>query len=161
MEEHFIQLIKKHEALLYKVVTLYASNKAAQPDLYQEIVLQLWRAFGRFRGDSKITTWMYRVALNTAITFQRKQRRQHTTVPLGPSILQHPDWGDAEKEARVRALYKHIGQLPSLDKGIILLFLEKKSYQEIADITGLSPSNVGTRLSRIKQKLKQRMQKLA
>jgi len=157
MEERFIQLIKQNEALLYKVVTLYASSKAAQPDLYQEIVLQLWRVYGRYRGDAKVTTWMYRVALNTAITFLRKHKRRQTTLPLDVNLLEHPDWQDTEQEKRVQDLYRHIGQLPPLEKGLILLFLERKSYQEIAQITGLSTSNVGTRLNRIEQKLKQRM----
>ncbi|MGI9551835.1 MAG: RNA polymerase sigma factor, partial [Aurantibacter sp.] len=125
-----------------------------QQDLYQDIVYQLWKSYDTFRGEAKISTWMYRIALNTALTRLKKKKRQGHSVSIDQVILEQTENYDPEFEERLRMLYQQIGQLNVLEKGIMLLLLEGKKYEEIAEITGLSASNVGTRISRIKQKLK-------
>lgn len=154
LEDQFILMIKEYEAVIFKITTIYTNTQDDQKDLYQEIVLQLWRAFENFRGDSKVSTWLYRVAMNTAITRLRKEKRKGTELPISQVVLSYTEQSNTAFEERLAALYQHIEGLNDLDKGLILLYLEDKSYEEMAEITGLSASNVGTRLSRIKQKLK-------
>jgi len=153
----FTELVKEHEAIIYKITTVYTRNSDDQKDLYQEIVAQLWTSLGSFRNESKISTWIYRVALNTAITRLRKEKKHEGRVPIDQAVLNYTDNHDPVFEERVRMLYRNIESLDKLDKGIMLLFLEDKSYEEIAAIVGITASNVGTRLSRIRQKLKNKM----
>ncbi len=157
-EDKFIEMIKKNEGVIYKITTIYARNGEDQKDLYQEIVAQLWTAFEKFRGEAKVSTWIYRIALNTAITRLRKETKRNS-ISIDQAVLAYTQNSDPVWEGKIKLLYHHIGLLNDLEKGIILLFLEDKSYEEIATITGLSPSNVGTRLSRIRQKLRTRMLK--
>lgn len=154
---HFVALVKENEAIIYKITTFYTNNNLDQQDLYQEVVAQLWQARNKFRNESKISTWIYRIALNTAITRLRKEKKQGLKVPIDQTVLAMTDNSDPIMEERVRLLYKSIERLGELDKGIMLLFLEDKSYDDIAEIIGISSSNVGTRLSRIKSKLKNKM----
>lgn len=157
-EEVFTNLIREHQGLLYKVTSIYTDNKQDQEDLFQEVVYQLWKYFDSFRNESKITTWMYRVAMNTAISHLRKAKRKPDSASTADMVVTiiEPDV-DEEYEVRLRLLYTHLKQLNHLDKTLIFLLLEDKSYKEIAEITGLKASNVGTRISRIKQKLKTNM----
>ncbi|MCB0664631.1 MAG: sigma-70 family RNA polymerase sigma factor [Saprospiraceae bacterium] len=157
LEEQFIHMIRKHEGILFKTSTVYTRTREDQQDLYQEIVVQLWRAFPRFRQESSISTWIYRIALNTAITYLRRVKRREKEIPIDQLILQYTDNQDPVFEDRVKMLYRYIEQLSDLDKGIMLLFLEDKSYEEIAEIIGISVSNVGTRLSHKKKKMKTQM----
>jgi len=156
-EQQFVELIKEHEGILFKVTSIYSDNKADQQDLYQEIVFNLWKSFDSFRGDSKWSTWMYRIAMNTSITHSRKQKKSGYKVNLDHVVLREADAYDETFEEQLKQLYQHIKLLNVIEKGLILLLLEGKKYEEIAEITGLSPSNVGTRISRIKQKLKQQI----
>lgn len=158
-ETVFTNLIREHQTLLYKVTTVYTDNKQDQEDLFQEVVYQLWKYFDSFRQDSKITTWMYRVAMNTAITHLKKKKRRPDVLPIAEVLIKQIDSIDEVYEERLRLLYKHLHHLNTLDKGLIFLLLEGKSYNEIALITGLQVSNVGTRISRIKKKLKINMTK--
>ena len=158
-EAVFTELIREHQALLYKVTSIYTDNKEDQEDLFQEIVYQLWKYFDSFRNDSKITTWMYRVAMNTAITFIKKKKRRPDSVPIADIFIKQSDINNDAYEERLRLLYQHLKHLNTLEKGLIFLLLEGKSYKEIAQITGLNDSNVGTRISRIKKKLKTNMTK--
>lgn len=153
LEETFTQTIKENEGIIFKITTIYANGQDDQKDLYQEIVYQLWKAFGSFRGDAKISTWLYRVAMNTAIARIRKNKKNQNQVPIDQVVLNYTENRDTEMEERLIVMYHYIEKLNNLDKGIILLLLENKSYEEIAEITGLSPSNVGTRISRVKKKL--------
>lgn len=155
----FAELIRKHQGLLIKVTSIYTDNKADQEDLFQEVVYQLWKSFDSFRNEAKISTWMYRVAMNTAITQLKKRKRSPDEVPISDAILSRSDNKDDNYEERLRFLYKQIERLNVLEKGLMLLLLEGRSYKEIAEITGLSDSNVGTRISRIKKKLKTNMTK--
>ncbi|WP_271767753.1 RNA polymerase sigma factor [Aquimarina algiphila] len=153
-EYEFTQIIKDHEGVIFKITTIYTNNHEDQKDLYQEIVYQLWKSFDNFRGDSKISTWMYRVGLNTAITRLKKEKRKVNQIGIDQVIMKQTDQYDTEFEERLKILYAHIHGLNELEKGLMLLLLEGKKYEEIASITGLSPSNVGTKISRIKQRLK-------
>ncbi|SIQ66882.1 RNA polymerase sigma factor [Maribacter ulvicola] len=155
----FTDLIREHQALLYKVTSIYTYNKEDQEDLFQEVVYQLWKYFDSFRNDAKITTWMYRVAMNTAITFIKKKKRRPDSVPVADVFINQSDYKDDVFEERLKLLYLHLKHLNTLEKGLIFLLLEGKSYKEIAQITGLSNSNVGTKISRIKKKLKTNMTK--
>ncbi|WP_109300857.1 RNA polymerase sigma factor [Aquimarina sp. AU474] len=153
-EYEFTQIIKDNEGVIFKITTIYTNNQEDQKDLYQEIVYQLWKAFESFRGDAKISTWMYRVALNTAITRIKKEKRRGNRIGIDKVIMLQTEQYDTEFEERLKILYSHIKGLNELEKGLMLLLLEGKKYEEIASITGLSPSNVGTRISRIKEKLR-------
>lgn len=158
-EEAFVQLIQENEGIIFKITTIYAKEQVDQQDLYQEIVYQLWKSYDRFAGKSKWSTWLYRVALNTAITRKKKNRRTLETLPIDQVVLNQIEGKDHILEERIQLLYAHIQQLTALEKGLILLFLEGKKHEEIAQITGLSKTNVGTKLSRIKEKLKKRIVK--
>ena len=153
-QQKFVELIKENEGVIFKVTLVYAFNKEDQKDLYQEIVFQLWKSYNSFRGDAKISTWMYRIALNTAITNLKNEKRNGNRVPIDDSLLSRIDQIDTLIDDRLKILYSHIKKLNTVEKGIVLLYLEGKSYDEIAVITGFSATNVGTRLNRIKNKLK-------
>ena len=153
-ESEFIKIIKQNEGVIFKITTFYTDNKVDQQDLYQDIVYQLWKSFDSFRGEAKISTWMYRIALNTALTRLNKRKRKGHAVSIDKVVLEQTESYNPEFEERLRMLYHQIGQLNVLEKGIMLLLLEGKKYDEIAEITGLTASNVGTRISRIKEKLR-------
>ncbi|MEX0289614.1 MAG: RNA polymerase sigma factor [Flavobacteriaceae bacterium] len=158
-EEEFAQIIKDNEGVIFKITTIYTNNGQDQKDLYQDIVYQLWKSYDSFRNESKISTWMYRVALNTAIRQLQKRKRRPDDVSIDKVVARQTENYDTEFEERLKVLYSHISKLNVLEKGLILLLLEGKKYEEIADITGLSPNNVGTRISRIKAKLKSQIVK--
>jgi RNA polymerase sigma-70 factor (ECF subfamily) len=151
-------MIQANERLVYKVCNLYAVDTEDTKDLFQEIVLQAWSAYPRFRHESGISTWLYRVALNTAITHKRKHNKNRAvTVPDFPEHhiedRMQPPYAEEYK-----ILQRLIGTLPPLDKALVLLYMEDRPHQEIADILGISLSNVGTKLGRIKDKLKKQAQ---
>ena len=157
-EEAFTQLIKENEGIIFKISRVYCDTRENQKDLYQDIVFQLWKGFDSFRGDAKASTWMYRVALNTAFTFLRKEKRKGTSVTIDNLHLTYePD--DPILEERLKQMYAQIRQLSDVNKGIILLLLEGKKYEEIATITGFSRSKVATRISRIKEQLRTQLVK--
>ena len=156
-EETFIETIKENEGLIFKITTIYGNDSEDRKDLYQEIVLQLWRAFEKFNNKSLISTWLYRVALNTAITRLRKEKNTTEMVSLSEFFDTKADIPDTLLEDRTQVLYTHIAQLNDIEKAVVLLFLEDKSHTEISEITGLTVSNVGTRMARIKEKLKQKI----
>ena len=159
-EEAFTKLIKENEGIIFKISRVYCDTRENQKDLYQDIVFQLWKGFDSFRGDSKASTWMYRVALNTAFTFLRKEKRKGTAVGIDHLHLKYePD--DPILEERLAEMYAQIRRLSDVNKGIILLLLEGKKYEEIATITGFSRSKVATRISRIKETLRTQLVKSA
>lgn len=154
MRNEFVAVIKEHEGIIFKITKIYADDHEDQQDLFQEIVYQLWKSFASFKGNAKISTWIYRVALNTSIAHINRKKKLLKRVPLEGILLNLSEENDAVMEEKIALLYFQIKQLNEVEKALILLFLEGKSYEEIAGITGFTPSNVGTRLSRIKQKLK-------
>jgi RNA polymerase sigma-70 factor (ECF subfamily) len=141
--------------MLFKVCNLYCRQEFERQDLFQEIVIQLWRAFPGFRGEAKFSTWMYRIALNTAISDLRKKKKHIiTTEPDGL-----PDGIDditnyQEKEDRLKQLYTAINQLTEIEKAIVMLYLEDKSYDEMEDILGINQNNLRVKMNRIKDKLR-------
>ena len=152
-KKEFVRVIQENEALIYKVSKVYTNTREDEQDLYQEIVYQLWKSFGSFRNESKLSTWMYRIALNTAISNLNKEKRNGRFLPINEWVLNRTDPDDLLREERFELLYAHIRELSTVEKAIILLYLEGKSYEEMAVITGFTTTNIGTRLGRIKQKL--------
>ncbi|MCL1937881.1 MAG: sigma-70 family RNA polymerase sigma factor [Candidatus Azobacteroides sp.] len=152
IEKAFIELIQENERLIYKVCSIYVSDEFPIADLYQEVIYNLWRGFPKFRNECSVSTWMYRIALNTCITGMRKELRCPQRVPVHElkEYLIEPE----SMEENIQEMYELIHQLKTLERAIILLYLEEKSYQEIADITGLTLNNVAVKLKRIKEKLK-------
>ncbi len=132
---------------------MYCSSREDREDLFQDIVLQLWRSYPSFRGGSKVTTWMYRVALNNAITRVRKESRAGRFAELGPEAFMVPAVeGDSGEE--MAAMYRAIQRLSQVDRALTLLYLEDCSYREMAEVLGISESNVGVKLNRIKGQLR-------
>ena len=158
-KKEFIQDIKENEGIIYKITRIYSNNKEDQKDLYQEIVYQLWKSKSSFKENSKISTWMYRIALNTAISNLKKEKRKGFQVSIDNLFLNQMDQVDTVMEERITLLYAHIKKLNIVERGIILLYLEGKNYDEIAAITGFTNTNIGTRLARIKQKLRSQIKK--
>ncbi|EKN09297.1 sigma-70 family RNA polymerase sigma factor [Parabacteroides goldsteinii] len=150
-EQAFLTLIQENRRLIYKVCYLYAIDEEHLKDLHQEVLINLWQGFKSFKGEAKISSWIYRVALNTCISFYRKHSKITGTMPLESLFELTSD--DEEKPAHLREMYQLIGRLNRLEKAIILLWLDEKSYEEIAEITGLSRNNIATKLKRIKEKL--------
>ena len=152
MDREFVDILNDHRRLIFKVCHLYCRDPEDRKDLFQEIVLQAWKSIGSFRNESKLSTWMYRVALNTAITHFRKEKRTVNTTSITDIEMPETD-PDDEIEEQLALLFTAIERLDKFDKSIILLYLEEKSYEEISEITGLSKTNVGVKLNRIKKKL--------
>ncbi len=158
--QQFVSLIEVNQGIIHKVCHLYRKDTDDRKDLFQEIVIQLWKSFASFRNESKITTWMYRVALNTAIADFRKQKRQPDKFPLSETISEKIELEeDAEKQESIRQLYAAIEQLTDIEKGIIMLYLEEYEYEEIAEIVGITQNYVRVKMNRIREKLRQIMQK--
>ncbi|MDT0539706.1 sigma-70 family RNA polymerase sigma factor [Croceitalea sp. P059] len=158
-EKVFIELIKEYEGLIFKASTIYTNNKQDQKDLFQEIVYQLWKSFDSFKNQAKISTWMYRVAMNTAITQLKRSKKSPTSESFEKVVFEQMETYDAAFEENLKKVYEQINQLNTLEKGLMLLLLEGKSYQEISEVSGLSITNVGTRINRIKSKLKSKLLK--
>jgi RNA polymerase sigma-70 factor (ECF subfamily) len=155
LETAFIELIEGHKQIIYKVCYMYASGADNLSDLYQEVVINLWKAFPRFRGECKASTWVYRVGLNTCISFFRKSKSKPEVVPITVDLEAFVDEFDADKTAKLHELYRMINRLSHLERALILLWLEEKSYQEMSEIVGISRNNVAVKLNRIREKLKQ------
>ena len=152
-EKTFIAIVNQYERVIYKVCSFYVSDEFPIADLYQEVVCSLWMAYPKFRNECTLSTWIYRIALNTCITGVRKDiRRPKNTVPVASLAEALPE--PESMEENIREMYRLIAQLKTLEKAIVLLYLEEKSYQEIADVTGLTVSNVAAKLRRAKEKLK-------
>lgn len=161
LEKDFVAFIQKHQGIIHKVCRMYCDSDDDRQDLFQEVLFQLWKSYPKFRGDSKISTWMYRIALNTAIARLRKTKRKPSEFSLSDSTLQFPDTPpDMEKEEQLKNLQTAIQKLSKVEKGIIMLYLEEKSYDEIAEIIGITKTNVGVKINRIKKKLKETLEKL-
>ena len=153
LEESFVEIIRQHENIIYKVCSVYASPELPMADLYQEAVCNLWVGFPKFRNECAVSTWIYRVTLNTCVSGIRKNNRQPKTDVVAnlSELLVAPE----SMTESIREMYRMINCLQTIEKAIVLLYLEEKSYQEISDITGLTVSNVATKLKRAREKLKQ------
>jgi RNA polymerase sigma-70 factor (ECF subfamily) len=151
----FIRLVNENRGMLYKVCRMYGATEPDRQDLFQEIVIQLWRSYPSFRGAARFSTWLYRIALNTAISDLRKQRRHITPVDpdLLPSQLQDIQYSN-EKEEQLQQLYAAINRLTEVEKALTMLYLEDKSYQEMEEILGIPQNNLRVKMNRIKDKLR-------
>lgn len=152
MEEEFIQLVEKHQGIIHKVSRLYRDTREDQEDLFQEIVFQLWKSFPGFRAEAKVSTWVYRIALNTAIAIFRKNTLD-LVYEARISEKHHPESVQDLSENEEK-MYEALRQLNEAERALISLYLDEYTYREIAEIVGISESNVGVKLNRIKTKLK-------
>jgi RNA polymerase sigma-70 factor, ECF subfamily len=155
-QKEFVSRVHEHRAMLHKVCNLYCFSEHDRQDLFQEIIVQLWKSWPRFRGESKFGTWLYRIALNTAISGLRKQKKQFTSVdPESLGAAETPDIPyPAEKEEHLQQLYHAIGQLTEVEKAVVMLYLEDKSYEEMEEILGMNQNNLRVKMNRIKDKLR-------
>jgi len=156
-EHQFELLVREHKRTIYTVCYMFSHNKTEVEDLFQEVLIRLWNGFDHYEGRSSARTWVYRVALNTAINQDKKERRRIETVPLTVDI--NPFEADDPRTQQVRKLHDLISQLELIDRSLVLLWLEGISYDEIGAIIGITPNNVGVRLARIKEKLVQMSKK--
>ena len=155
MEKEFLQIITENQGIIHKVCSIYCDLEEDRRDLFQEILVQLWKSYPSFRSESKFTTWMYRVALNTAITSFKKDKRQPDKSGVSYENLQMAEeLYDSATEDQIKMLNKAVSNLTGIEKSIILLFLEDKKYEEIAEITGITQNYVRVKMNRIKKKLK-------
>lgn len=160
-EKEFLERIRINRGVLFKICNIYCVNREDREDLAQEIVYQLWRSGASFDDSYRFSTWMYRVALNVAISYYRSTKRDDRVVSLSEWTMElenRANDDDADDMERNRQLlYSSINELNAMDRMLILLFLEEKKYSEIAEIAGISETNVATRLNRIREKLKQKI----
>ncbi len=158
-EEIFITAVKDNEGLILKIASVYTNNLDDKADLVQEIIYQLWKSFDSFNKKSSLSTWMYRVALNVALYQLNISKRRVLTVPIKEQILNYQDDDNSLVDHKWEVFRLQIENLNLFDKAIIMLYLDNKSHKEIAEIMGISTSNVGTKILRIKDKFKSQSSK--
>ena len=154
-ETEFVALLDEHQNIIHKICRLYTNNEVEHEDLFQEISIQLWRSYNRFEGKSKFSTWMYRVGLNTAITLYRKEKKRLNTQPLNDQFtaIAQEEY-NAQVDEQMAWLYRKIKDFSEIDKALVLLYLEDKRYDEIAETLGISAGNARVKMNRIKERLK-------
>ena len=154
-EADFVTLLEENQNIIHKICRLYTQSEAEHKDLFQEISIQLWRSFDRFEGKSKFSTWMYRVGLNTAITLYRKDKKRIDTYALNDEISRiEVDQYNPVIDEQLNWLYQKIEKFSEIDKALVLLYLEDKKYDEIADTLGITAVNARVKMNRIKRRLK-------
>ncbi|MCG8607918.1 RNA polymerase sigma factor [bacterium] len=156
-KEKFLSLVLEHKKIIYKICHSYCKHAEDRKDLVQEIFIQLWRSSGRYDAQYKLSTWIYRIALNVAISFYRSEnRRKQSRAYFNEAILEAvvDESPPQELDSQIELLYRFIDRLDNLNKALMLLYLDSHSYQEISEILGITETNVATKISRIKQKLK-------
>ena len=153
-EQEFSRMVSEHKSTIYTVCYMFSNDEDEVSDLFQETLINLWKGYESFRHESKLSTWIYRVAMNTCISADRKKRKQGTKVPLSMNIDLYNDEDHETKQ--VRQLHERIQRLDLIDRALVMMWLEGMNYDEIADVIGISVKNVGVKLVRIKEKLKQK-----
>lgn len=143
-------MVNKHKSTIYNVCYMFSKDQDEVADLFQEVLINLWKGFSQFEGRSDVKTWIYRVSLNTCITLDRKKKRSKETLEMDINLFSDTD----EDTQQVDLLHRRISQLKPFDRAIVLLWLEDISYDEIGAIVGISPKNVSVRLVRIREQLK-------
>lgn len=155
LEKEFVDLLNANQNIIHKICRVYTNNLDSHNDLFQEILIQLWKSYPTYKGDSKFSTWAYRVSLNTAISLFRKQSRTIQTAAIDFSLYQFSSQDyNAEEEEQLKLMYQAIYQLNDIDKALILLYLEDKNYKEISETLGISEINVRVKMNRVKTRLK-------
>ncbi|MGO2103013.1 MAG: RNA polymerase sigma factor [Psychroflexus halocasei] len=155
LEKEFIDNLNTHQNIAHKICRLYTNDKSSHKDLFQEITIQLWKAYPKFRGDAKFSTWMYRVALNTAITLYRKQKRRVKTSDIEAFNFKiKAEYYDDTIEENLKLMYAAIKELNDIDKALVFLYLEDRNYKEISATLGISEVNARVKMNRVKTKLK-------
>ena len=155
LEKSFVQQLRENQNIIHKICRLYTSGADAHKDLFQEITIQLWKAFPKFRGEAKFSTWAYRVALNTAITLYRKSTRSVSTVDYEKHqfFISQEEY-NFEEEEQLKLMYQAVYQLNDIEKALVYMYLEDKDYGEISETLGISEVNARVKMNRIKGKLK-------
>lgn len=155
LEDKFLSDFESNQNIVHKICRIYTTNKNDHNDLFQEITIQVWKNYSKFRGEAKFSTWMYRVALNTAISLYRKSTKSVRTQDISDVAykIKSVDYDDTE-ELQLKALYKAVQRLNDIDKALVFLYLEDKSYREISDTLGISEVNARVKMNRAKDKLK-------
>jgi RNA polymerase sigma factor (sigma-70 family) len=155
-DQDFTRLIRENKGIIYKICNSYCADKDDRDDLAQEIIYNLWKSFDSFNNEFKFSTWMYRIALNVAISFYRQEKKFKNHNSISEDLIVFEDDSDAKNEVEnnLRLLQDFITELKEIDKAIILLYLDDKSHKEIAEITGFTETNVATKINRIKDKLR-------
>jgi RNA polymerase sigma-70 factor, ECF subfamily len=154
-KDQFLDILEKNIGIILKIARAYSKTISDKEDLINDIMLELWKSFGRFKGDSKISTWIYRIALNTSMNYKRKREKDRLFFLDDLKQIENLSWLIEQPDSsHSEILYQCIDELNQLNKAIILLYLDGNSYDEISDITGISKTNVGTRISRIKEQIK-------
>ncbi|MBP3519428.1 MAG: sigma-70 family RNA polymerase sigma factor [Parabacteroides sp.] len=151
LQTEFAQMVGKHKSTIYTVCFMFSKDSDEVNDLFQEVLINLWKGFGSYQGRSSLSTWIWKVSFNTCISLERK-RRKFDTVPLTMDIDLFEDKDEDSKQ--IRRLYDRIHRLPPFDRAIVMLWLENLSYEEIGEIVGISAKNVSVRLFRIKEELR-------
>ena len=159
-QDQFTAAIKANESFIFKIAAVYTNTSDDKKDLVQEILFQLWKSFDSFQEKSTVATWIYRVALNVALYQMKLSKKRFATIAIEDDLLKIQDFDNEETEQRWKIFKQQIDILNPLDKAIVMLYLEEKTHEEIADIIGISKSNVGTKLQRIKEKLKSNIKKI-
>ena len=155
LEHSFVELLERNQRIVHKICRLYTNDDEAHNDLFQEITIHLWKAYPKFRGDAKFSTWMYRVALNTAITLYRKSKRQIKTQDFETiSFKITSEEFDDTEERQLALMYSAVKELNDIDKALVFLYLEDKNYREISETLGISEVNARVKMNRIKGKLR-------
>ncbi len=155
LEHQFVTELENNQNIVHKVCTLYTNDRDSHKDLFQEITIQLWKAYPKFRGDSKFSTWMYRVALNTAITLYRKSKKRIRTQDYESVIFKiKSDEYDPKEEEELKLMYTAVKQLGDIEKALVFLYLEDKDYREISETLGITEVNARVKMNRIKNKLR-------
>lgn len=155
VEKEFIKIIQEYERVIYKVCSIYVSELLPMADLYQEVVHNLWVGYPKFRNESAISTWIYRVAINTCVTAIRKEKKHFQNSSLALTTISDKLPAPIPLTEDINEMYRLINELKTIEKTIVLLYLEEKPYNEIAEITGLTVGNVATRMKRIREKLRE------
>ena len=153
-EQEFSRMVRENKSTIYTVCYMFSNDADEVSDLFQETLINLWKGFESFRHESKLSTWIYRVAMNTCISADRKKRKLGSKVPLSMKINLYDDEDHETKQ--VRQLHERIQRLDLIDRALVMMWLEGMSYEEIAEVVGISLKNVGVKLVRIKEKLKQK-----
>ncbi|WP_295799720.1 sigma-70 family RNA polymerase sigma factor [Mucilaginibacter sp.] len=154
MKEQFILLITNNQGLILKVCNMYCNSREDKEDLFQDIILQLWRAYSSFNGDSKVSTWIYRIALNNAITRLRKETKREKFAGLDDHAFNIAAIDNKGENEQVQQMYNAIKKLSEVERAITMLYMDNYSYKEIAEVMGLSESNIGFKLNKIRTKLR-------